>query len=300
MPSVDTMINRMHALRDEMEDGVIGEAAEELQRIFARAEVALARNRRKFTALMTGADGNLQRTPENIEAARRIMEELDEEINVWIREAGKAWADAKLPAIHEAGRELARVNFDVDGVSPELVRAAFENVSTAERAVLRVGFENTYRIMNTVGDDVADWFRRTMLDAIIDGVPVQGRGDTLVNRLFESGRIKPITIKTESGRIIRRSVQQRATTIARVESARLSNQTHEVLAREVFGGEAVYINSNPRDSRTTDICRRASTQKAMTMEQWEQSEFGKPPRLNPFHMCRSVLIGGMPEWFKGR
>jgi hypothetical protein len=48
------------------------------------------------------------------------------------------------------------------------------------------------------------------------------------------------------------------------------------------------------DDRTTEICREASRQEPMTLEQWSASEWGRPPRLSPFHLCRSVLEGG-PE-----
>ena len=127
-----------------------------------------------------------------------------------------------------------------------------------------------------------------------------GTGDSLTNRLIESGKLRPVEIRTQNGRLVRRSLKQRAQTIARVESARIVNHTHETLATEILGDEAVYINSNPRDSRTTDICRRASARGPMTLKDWDDSNFGRPPRLRPFHMCRSVLIGGQATWFEGR
>ncbi len=55
--------------------------------------------------------------------------------------------------------------------------AAFNNVTVSQKAVIEVGFQNTYKIMNVVGDDVSDYFRREMLDAVIDGIPVQGGPD---------------------------------------------------------------------------------------------------------------------------
>jgi hypothetical protein len=59
----------------------------------------------------------------------------------------------------------------------------------------------------------------------------------------------------------------------------------------------VFKNSNPNDSRTTDICRFASREKPKSMAEWKASSYGKPPRLRPFHLCRSILIGGYAEWF---
>ena len=298
--SIPTMVRRMHAYRDEIEGatGPLGEAAIDLERIFARAEVALARiMRRHLRTLETGEAGALAKTPENIEAAGRIVERMQVDIEKWLVGPGKAWAKKTVPIAHGAGRELARINLDVRFVSGEMMAAAFRNVTADERAILKVGFESTYEIMGTVGNDVATWFRRTMADSILEGIPVQGAGDTLANRLMDSGRIKPLTIRAKTGRIIHRSLRQRANAIARVESARIVNKTHETLAETALGTEAVYVNSNPQDDRTTDICARASRSAPKTLRQWDNSSFGRPPRLNPFHLCRSVLIGGQREWF---
>lgn len=294
------MIRRMHDYRDEIENGIIADDGAALTRIFDRAEKRLASVEKEFTRLALSSNGNIAQIPENIAEAQKIVDEFSNEIEAAIVRPGKDWAKGAMPRAFGAGRNLARVNLDVDFISPELVSSVFKNVSGAEKAVLEVGFKNSYRIMNVVGDDVGDWFRREMLDAVIDGIPVQGGADSLAGRLIQSGRIKPLKIKTQSGRIITRTVRQRANTIARVEMARVVNQTHEVLATEALGDDAVYINSNPRDSRTTDICLRASAQPAMTLRDWDKTEFGRPPRLNPFHMCRSVLIGGEASWFGDR
>ena len=163
-----------------------------------------------------------------------------------------------------------------------------------------MGKDELYTIVNTVGDDVSAWFRREMLDGMIEGIPVVGPGDTLERRLFESGRLRPVSVRTEKGRWIRRSIAQRARSIARIESVKIINATHDTLAREALGEEdLVGRNSNPSDSRTTDICRRAAQREAMTREEWLNSVFGLPPRLRPFHECRSVMIWGRREWFDG-
>lgn len=77
-----------------------------------------------------------------------------------------------------------------------------------------------------------------MLDSVVDGIPVQGAGDTLTNRLFASGRLRPITIITKSGRTITRSVKQRAQAIARVESAKILNAVQEAKVTEALGDDA--------------------------------------------------------------
>lgn len=300
MPSVTTMIRRMHDVRDEIEVGIIGDAGAALTRIFNRAERRLTAIESEFSSLLTMPDGNISQIPENIAQAQKIVDKFYADVQETIVKPGKAWAKDAVPAAFEAGRTLAETNMDVDFLSPELVKATFANITPSEKAVIQVGYENVYKIMNVVGDDATEWFRREMMDAVIDGIPVQGGPDSLAGRIIQSGRLKPIKIKTQSGRLITRSISQRANTIARVEMARVANKTHEMLASRALGAEAVYINSNPMDSRTTDVCARASTQVAMTLAEWDRSPFGRPPRLNPFHMCRSVLIGGQRDWFGDR
>jgi len=295
------MIREMHLLRDVLEKDVVGSAANELQTIFGTAEVELAKQEKLFQALLTDKNGLIENIPANLEAAgAHYRNVVKPQIDDWITGPGKAWVEKTVPAMHTAGRRLASVNLDVQDLSPELVKAAFDNVLVGEKAVLRVGFTDGYRIMNVVGDDVGEWFRQTTNDAVIEGIPVthyDPNVDSLQSRLMHSGRIKPITIKSKTGKTIHRSIKQRAQAIARIESTRIMNRTHEVLADEVLGDEAVFRNSNPQDSRSTFICTHASSQKAMTLLEWDNTPYGRPPRLSPFHLCRSVLIGGRPEWF---
>ena len=287
--SIEKMVAQMHALRARIEGGVVAQASVELAAIFAKAEIALARRQELFNSLLTYPDGKLQNIPENIDAANLIIKELHEDIGKFIVGPGKEWAD-----------DLARLNLDVAFLSPEQIKSAFDLVLPAEKGVLKTGYQDTYRIMGVVGDDVESWFRRTMMDLVIEEIPLVNKlnpsADTLMSRLIESGRIKPIKIKTNSGKFITRSVRQRAEAIARIESGKIINRTHEALAADVLGDDAVY--RNPHDSRTTPICRHASQAGLKTLAQWSASRFGRPPRLNPFHLCRSVLIGGMAEWFE--
>ena len=128
-------------------------------------------------------------------------------------------------------------------------------------------------------------------------LPVQGHG-SLASRLFAGGKLQPLQVTAKSGRIVTRSVWARANAIARLESARIMNGTHEVLGTRALGDDAVWRNANPQDSRTTDICERASEHAPMSLEEWSASEFGRPPRVIPFHLCRSFLVAGLPEWFE--
>lgn len=299
---ISKMIQNMHALRDEVEDVVVGQAAVDLAKIFDDGAKNLAFQESKFTGLLTHPNGQIQNIPENIETAQDLFQATLADVDEFLVGPGELWADDIIPKMHKAGRDLARANLNVHMVNPEKVKAAFDLVSDAEKAVLVTGYNDSYKIMNVVGNDVAEWFRETMVEATIEELPIVNKldpkADTLMSRLVQSGRIKPMTIKTQSGKIITRSVRQRAEAIARIESAKVINRTHETLVDDVLGEGAVYRNSNPRDSRTTPVCSRASQQAPMSLAEWSESSFGRPPRLNPFHLCRSVLIGGRPEWFE--
>ena len=299
--TIPSMIAEMHRLRDALEDGVVGDSVAELEGIFASAEVELTKQEGLFQSLLTDKDGKLQNIPENLEAAGTYYrDKVVPQIDDWIVGPGKQWAEKNVDTMHKAGRRLARANLDVRAVSPELVKAAFDNVSVAEKGVLKVGYQSGYQIINTVGDDVGTWFRQQMMDSVVEGIPVTHRDlnvDSLQRRLMEGGRLQPSAITGKNGTTFYRSVKQRAQAIARIESTRIINRTHETLAEETLGDDAVFRNSNPQDSRSTFICSHASTLKAMSLEDWDNSSYGRPPRLSPFHLCRSVLIAGRAEWF---
>ena len=296
----------MSAINDQrnlIEDNLVdGRWTASLEVIFRRAERALALQAGLFRNLDTDPKGRLVRSVVNIRKAERIMDRFDREVRKWIVRPGIQWADGAegglgfVQAMVDAGSAMAFTNLDLDLVSQDLLDAVFERVPRGIPAALQVGRDRVHRIMGVVGDDVQTWFRNELLDAVVEGVPIQGTGDSLANRLISSGRLRPIVIRTDKGRIVRKSVASRANGIARVESAFQINAAHEAIGRRALGDDAVWKNSNPRDTRTTPICSQASRQPAMTLDEWTRSRFGRPPRLTPFHWCRSFLIATRPEW----
>ena len=297
--SIDQMVRAMHKARHEIEINQIGGLSAELETIFDKAERKLYRQRdRFFKGLSTNARGEVIGSVKNIDGARKAIVQLKGRVEKLITVPGNVWSDKMVNAMGEAGRELARVNLTTDFIPQAKIDAVFKHISSTERAILKVGRSDAYSIIGTIGDDINEFFRREMLNAVAEGIPVQGAGDTLSNRLFASGRLKAIPVYTKYGRTIMRSAKTRADAIARIESAKILNATHEDVTKQALGDEAVYRNSNPQDSRTTDICRRAAREKQMTLVEWSRSDRGRPPRLRPFHLCRSVLIGGMEEWFE--
>ena len=297
--SINQMIRAMHKARHEIEINQIGGLSAELETIFDTAERKLYRERgRFFKGLSTNARGEVIGSVKNIEAARKEVVYVKGQVEKLITVPGNVWSDKMVTAMGQAGRDLARVNLTTDFIPQAKIDAVFKHISGTERAILKVGRSDAYSIIGTIGDDINEFFRREMLNAVAEGIPVQGAGDTLSNRLFASGRLKAIPVYTKNGRTIMRSAKTRADAIARIESAKILNATHEDVTKQALGDEAVYRNSNPQDSRTTDICAYAAREKPMTLVEWSRSRFGRPPRLKPFHLCRSVLIGGMEEWFE--
>ena len=297
--SLTGMIAHVSRLRDRIETEVVeAKLSPRLEAIFDRAERALAIEARKFRALKTNTAGEIVRSSQNIATGLEVVERLGGDIRKWIVRPGNKWADRMLPVAEQAGYDLAAANLEVRFLSQEFIDGVFDHVPRGVPTALRVGKDRVVEVMGTVGRDVQTWFRNEMLDAVTEGIPLQGPGDSLANRLVQSGRIRPTVITARNGRQIRRSVVTRANAIARVESARVMGDVHETFARDALGDAAVYQNSNPRDSRTTTICRDASKQKPATLKWWQASRFGSAPRFEPFHLCRRGLIGGRREWFE--
>jgi hypothetical protein len=297
--TIPQLAARLRTLRERLERTAVNGQVKALSAVLVRAERRLAQELTMFRGLTT-QNGHLVRSVANIQHAGNVTARAEKAIRAELVKPGYEWADGMVAAMAVAGEQLARANLRVPWISQDQVNAVFDHVPRDVGAVLRVGQENAYTIMETVGADVQDWFRTTLLDGIVEELPLQGAG-SLAERIASSGRINPLTIRIKSGpragQTLTRSIATRANAIARVESAKVMEAVHEALASAALGDEAVYMNDNPLDDRTTDICREASEQDPMTLEEWSASPWGRPPRLDPFHLCRSVLIGGRPEWF---
>lgn len=270
----------------------------ELYRIFTGAEKALYAQRAEVLGGLPVENGVVSGSPEALAQIETLLVQVRELITGSLVTPGLDWADATIPAAFQEGRDLARINLAL--IDRETVRQAFLNIQDAEAGVLRVGLQDTYQVLRTAGDDVAEFFRREFVKAATLGLPIQARGDapSLAKNLYEGGYLKPITVRTKDGKIITRSVRQRAITIARVETAKVGERVHEIKTQEVLGESALYANANPEDSRTTDVCMRASRLPPMALREWDAHPLGRPPRIFPqFHLCRSFLIGGTSRMF---
>ena len=293
--SIAQLVAQVEAARERVERQLVDPQEARLRRIFVKAEKGLAEEARRFYSLDTKG-AHIVRSTRNIERANKIVERFNVAVQREVVRPGRQWAGPMVEAAREGGEAITRANLRVPWVSQDQVAAVFEHVPRGIPAALRVGRDDVYQIMGTAGDDVQEWFRRTMLDAVAEELPLQGPG-SLAERLIKSGRIRPTVVVGKNGRTYARSIATRANAIARVESAKIMNNVHEVLGVRALGPDAVWINSNPEDSRTTDICTRASRLDPMTLDEWKRSPVGRPPRLYPeFHLCRSVLVAVKREW----
>jgi hypothetical protein len=292
------MSQDLHEYWHQVETQVIDKGHTRLANIWRKADRRMFDLRTEFYGL--GIDGKLTASPQALVQAANILDGFQAEIEAHYVQAGKGWTKGNMPALLKAGREMVRKNLDdVAGVDRTLLKAAMENVSVDERAILKVGFDDQYRIIGTVGDDIGKWMRQTLMDAMVEGIPVQASPgqDSLMARLYESGRLKPVTIRTKEGKLITRSVKQRAQAIARIEPMKIINRVHQIKGDEALGGQALWKDSGPLDSRTTQICLGASAQAPMSRQQWAQSQWGLPPRVQrQFHLCRHFLIAVLAEW----
>ena len=296
--SMTGMVQYVTDLREKLESQLIeGQMIPELEAIFDRAERSLARSAGNFYSDLATKNGNIRQSVKNMQAGLNATERLRTDINKFIVRPGIKWGDKWAPISQQAGIDLAAANLEVRFMSQDQIDAAFRHLPRTATSGLFAGKERIHQIMGVVGDDVQKWFRSTVLDAITEGIPVQGPGDTLASRLIKSGRIRPLTIRTQKGGTITRSVVARANGIARVEMSRIMGDTQEAIAQDALGEDAMFINSNPRDSATTNICSEASREGPHPLDWWVESRFGRAPRFSPFHYCRSMLVGGREEWF---
>lgn len=299
------MPKSLHTIAAEMDqfihdlDGPTQDLELDLLRIFLEAERALYLQRDSILVqLNTDTNGKLVNSNENLARIDALIRQVDGTLNSVLINPGFGWTDSMALFAHESGRALAGINLSMSAIDQAVVRATFAHVTLAEEIALRSAAGGSYAAVNAVAKDIGDFIRRELTNAVIHGLPTIGPG-SLAERLFRSGRLQPLKIVGKDGRIITRTVEQRAVAIARVESARIANAVQNEKTIEVLGDFAVYKNINPEDDRTTAVCMAASKQLPMSMEAWLASEWGIPPRLVPdFHLCRSVLFGGTVAMFQ--
>lgn len=271
-----------------------------LLRIFLNAEHTLFSEFSRIAGGFSIAAGNIDKEDiANLSRIESMMGQIDTILKRELIGPGRDWADNAVVGSYRDGRRLAQINMQV--VDERLVREAFAAVTPAEVGILQSGLSEGYKSIGKVGSDIAEYLRTELTEAAILGRPVQGSG-SLAERLFEGGQLRPVVVQSKEGKPITRSIKQQSVTIARVETAKIANRVHQVKTEEafaLFGDEKiVYANINPEDDVTTDICMRASQQEPMTLEEWDASEFGRAPRYEPFHLCRSVLLAGTRRMFR--
>ncbi len=266
-------------------------AEHKLEDVLAAVSEELYGNRTALFSILATEGSKLVQTPENIAAVNKVYDETLALVKSVLKVSGYGWVENWVNRASLRGVELAEWSLEGFGDlvrNREVLLAAFKNFNQIDSMILTSGLEEGYRILDTYGTDIADYFRRETLRAIIEGIPVQSlpgsKADSLARRIWEGGRI---------GKGKLPSIVHRAVTIARIELPRIENATYTQKAQEA--GLEWGINVNPLDERTTPICEDASAAGPMTYQDWLNT-YGLPPRINPFHLCRSNIIWGEKRW----
>lgn len=299
MPSIKQIAERIRRFEAQMQ-GRIEDDEVALLRVFLSAERTLFSEFGRIAGAFSIADGHIDKDDiANLGHIESMMGQIDAILRRELIGPGRDWADRAVVGSYKDGRRLAQINMQL--VDERLVREAFAAVTPAEVGVLQSGLAEGYKSVGKVGSDIAEYLRAELTEAAILGRPVQGSG-SLAERLFEGGQLRPVVTQNKEGKPITRSVKQQSITIARVETVKVANRVHQIKTEEAFAlfgeEEIVYGNINQEDNVTTDICMRASQADPMTLEQWDASEFGRAPRFEPFHFCRSVLLAGTRRMFR--
>lgn len=266
-------------------------AAGELENIFKAVDEELFFSRGAIFAALEMEGGKLMKSTPNLVAAQKVYDESLQVIKKVVSGAGYGWVEDWVNKANMRGQELGEwsvIGFGDLIRNRDVLLAAYKNFNDVDRFICTAGLEDGYKILDTYGADIADYFRRETLRAIIEGIPVQSlpgsKADSLAKRIWEGGRV---------GKGKLPSLTQRAVTIARVELSRIENDTYTQKSQEL--GLDWGINVNPLDERTTSICTDATLVGPMKYQDWVNS-YGLPPRLNPFHLCRSTMVWGEKEW----
>ncbi len=294
MPRIDLEKLIARQLEFEVESNALWNAAsDDLEDMFRAVEEELYGRRGALLATLETESGALVRNAPNIAVASQVHDEVLVVIKDVVAAVGHEWLEKWINEANKRGNKMgvwALRSFGSLVRNRSVLTAAFENFAELDSLLITSAMQEGYKVLDTYGADIAGYFRKEVVRSIIEGLPLQtpmgSKGDSLVKRLWEGGRIG-------KGRM--RSAAQRAVAIARYELPKIENATYTHKSQEL--GLNYGININPLDERTTGICEMATQAGAMTYREWIDS-YGLPPRAKPFHLCRSQIIWGERSWLK--
>ena len=229
-----------------------------------------------------------------------LLTTLDAELNALANGASALYTQAfdELQASVAESTLSAYVEFGT--TTAERLQGAAESFSQRRLpGLFQAGHDQWMADAKRISEPLVDTMRRTLIRGELEGASQRQMGQWLLQEsLFQFENLpNPATAEklyTAGGRLGRnQALEHRANFIVRENIADTSNRMHERWTQEA--GFELYINYNPLDSRTTDICEAASAHTAQTLEQWDAT-LGRPRR----HMgCRSHLMA-VPNELRGR
>lgn len=174
-------------------------------------------------------------------------------------------------------------------VGDQLARVAASFTNRANNELYRVGFRQWMTQVQKINADVRGVLIETMAKGEIGGWTQRRTVQELLgNPLFRAENLPPIgehAQRVMSGGTMDPSLvlDRRAHAIVRTESTAARNAGIQEWSREA--GFDKFINAN--DAPVAKVCKAATAQPPMTMEEWSASPWGTPPR-HP--NCDSDLI----------
>jgi len=180
-------------------------------------------------------------------------------------------------------RNAAIAGMTMSGPSLRRVLGVYERIMVdLERGVLLRSANHTLGIWH---GELDDFLRKTIreVQAKVFQASVTGQSSSALAR----GLTDDLTALNLQNRV---TPDAFARAFARTRMNELQNYTSVEMCREVDIN--LYINVGVPDDRQSEICYEASQENAQTLEWWEASKYGTPPRHH--YNCRCSLLG-VPE-----
>lgn len=240
------------------------------------------------------------------DAGRRVAALVERSINAMLRDAVNARDPIELLAqlrntldVASTGSAniMANLAADTFDISLDVNWKSTEVFGVmSQRAAIQAAlqFENTMRA-DLISAAWSDWYTRIQSSALETGSGLRAavehvavNGGSLNEAVKQFIQDDPILqglpkIRQNIG------IEARARRVVRTESARIDNAVS--IGFSESAGISQFVNVGVGDSRQSEICREATVQPAMTLDEWRVSQWGLAPR-HPNCRCQMMGVPG--------
>jgi hypothetical protein len=248
-----------------------------------------------------GDKDEIKKTRANQKVLKETLKDTQTTIAATMKTAPEKWVETWAAPSYIAGRkqlEISLTNAQLVGYNTRPLLLAHEALfmDPATLTPIKASGFRTRAAYNAYGKELQDWLAYELNYAYQNGIPIGNYKDigtgknTLTANLFkDDSRFRGYT--TASG--VHVPAERNALATARIEPVQIANDVAWIESNEL--GLTHCYNSNPDDVNTTKICQEATHAGALVKGDMIK-RYGQPPRLSPFHLCRSSLIYVMEEW----